>query len=236
MRCIATRGSYPAFIKSADLSRRANAVIRNQLQTWAIVLMSGFRAQSACVAFVIAALAPLLAGCDEPKSAVAATQTADPDVSVVTVNPQARAVVRELPGRIAPTRVAEVRPRVSGIIVRRTFSQGSEVKAGDPLVDGPLGAETTQLLLPRLLLLERRRLGLLAPGLRLLPLAQPQRQFVLAPPQRRRHLVQPLPFGEQLPALLIDALPLGLVARRLAPASMLASPIRTLPRRTRPTA
>ena len=81
----------------------------------------------------MAALAPLLAGCDEPKSAVAATQASDPDVSVVTVNPQARAVVRELPGRIAPTRVAEVRPRVSGIIVRRTFSQGSEVKAGDPL-------------------------------------------------------------------------------------------------------
>ncbi|HEY0911620.1 MAG TPA: efflux RND transporter periplasmic adaptor subunit [Bradyrhizobium sp.] len=95
--------------------------------------MSGFRAQSPCIALIIAALAPLLAGCDEPKSAVAATQASDPDVSVVTVNPQARAVVRELPGRIAPTRVAEVRPRVSGIIVRRTFSQGSEVKAGDPL-------------------------------------------------------------------------------------------------------
>ena len=99
----------------------------------AIVLMSGFRAQSAGIALVIAALAPLLAGCDEPKSAVAAAQALDPHVSVVTVNPQARAVVRELPGRIAPTRVAEVRPRVSGIIVRRTFSQGSEVKAGDPL-------------------------------------------------------------------------------------------------------
>jgi membrane fusion protein, multidrug efflux system len=99
----------------------------------AIVLMSGFRAQSACIALVIAALAPLLAGCDEPKSAAAAVQVSDPDVSVVTVNPQARAVVRELPGRIAPTRVAEVRPRVSGIIIKRMFSQGSEVKAGDPL-------------------------------------------------------------------------------------------------------
>jgi membrane fusion protein (multidrug efflux system) len=99
----------------------------------AIVLMSGLRAQSACIALVIAALAPLLAGCDEPKSAVAAAQASDPDVSVVTVNPQARAVVRELPGRIAPTRVAEVRPRVSGIIIRRMFSQGSEVRDGDPL-------------------------------------------------------------------------------------------------------
>jgi len=95
--------------------------------------MSGIRAQSAWIALVIAALAPLLAGCDEPKSAAAAVQVSDPDVSVVTVNPQARSVVRELPGRIAPTRVAEVRPRVSGIIVRRTFSQGSEVRAGDPL-------------------------------------------------------------------------------------------------------
>ena len=99
----------------------------------AIVLMSGFRAQSACIALVIAALAPLLAGCDEPKSAAAATHPSDPDVSVVTVNPQARAVVRELPGRIAPTHVAEVRPRLSGIIIKRMFSQGSEVKAGDPL-------------------------------------------------------------------------------------------------------
>jgi membrane fusion protein (multidrug efflux system) len=41
--------------------------------------------------------------------------------------------VRELPGRIAPTRVAEVRPRVSGIVVERQFRQGSEVKAGDAL-------------------------------------------------------------------------------------------------------
>jgi membrane fusion protein (multidrug efflux system) len=42
-------------------------------------------------------------------------------------------MVRELPGRIAPTRVSEVRPRVSGIVVERSFHQGSEVKAGDPL-------------------------------------------------------------------------------------------------------
>lgn len=42
-------------------------------------------------------------------------------------------MVRELPGRIAPTRVSDVRPRVSGIIVNRMFHQGSEVKAGDPL-------------------------------------------------------------------------------------------------------
>ncbi|MBR0893910.1 efflux RND transporter periplasmic adaptor subunit [Bradyrhizobium tropiciagri] len=95
--------------------------------------MSGLRAQSACIALMLAVTAPLLAGCDEPKTATAAVQAPEPDVSVVTVKPQARAMVRELPGRIAPTRVSEVRPRVSGIVVNRMFHQGSEVKVGDPL-------------------------------------------------------------------------------------------------------
>jgi membrane fusion protein, multidrug efflux system len=97
--------------------------------------MSGFRTQSAGLALVLlAALSPLLAGCDEPSQAAAdAQQPAVPDVSIVTVKPQARAMVRELPGRIAPTRISEVRPRVSGIVVERLFHQGSEVKAGDSL-------------------------------------------------------------------------------------------------------
>jgi len=84
---------------------------------------------------MLAAMAPLLAGCDEPTTATAAADAAagEPEVSVVTVAPRPRAVVRELPGRIAPTRVSEVRPRVSGIIVERLFRQGAEVKAGDPL-------------------------------------------------------------------------------------------------------
>ncbi|MGQ0684805.1 efflux RND transporter periplasmic adaptor subunit [Bradyrhizobium sp.] len=94
--------------------------------------MPDLRAQSACIALMLAALAPLLAGCKEP-TANAAAAIPEVDVSVVVVQPRARAVIRELPGRIAPTRVAEVRPRVSGIIVERLFHQGSEVKAGEPL-------------------------------------------------------------------------------------------------------
>lgn len=82
---------------------------------------------------MLAAFAPLLGACDESSSAVSAAQPIEPDVSIVTVRPQPRAVVRELPGRISPTRVAEVRPRVSGIVVERLFRQGSEVKPGDPL-------------------------------------------------------------------------------------------------------
>ncbi|MET4262101.1 membrane fusion protein (multidrug efflux system) [Bradyrhizobium sp. S3.12.5] len=82
---------------------------------------------------MLAAFAPLLGACDESSSAVSAAQPIEPDVSVVVVKQQARAVVRELPGRISPTRVSEVRPRVSGIVVERLFRQGSEVKAGDAL-------------------------------------------------------------------------------------------------------
>jgi membrane fusion protein (multidrug efflux system) len=95
--------------------------------------MTRFRAQSAGIALMLAAMAPLLAGCDEPSSAVAAAQTSDPEVSIISIRPQSRALVRELPGRVAPTRVSDVRPRVSGIVIERLFNQGSEVKAGDAL-------------------------------------------------------------------------------------------------------
>ena len=54
-------------------------------------------------------------------------------VSVVTAAPEAIPVVNELPGRIAPTRIAEVRPRISGIIQERVFTQGAQVQEGDVL-------------------------------------------------------------------------------------------------------
>ncbi|MDB5489240.1 MAG: efflux transporter periplasmic adaptor subunit [Reyranella sp.] len=83
-------------------------------------------------ALLVVALAPALAGCKE-SSASAEPEPAPAEVGVVTVTPQPRTIVRELPGRIAPTRVADVRPRVSGIVTARTFNQGSDVNAGDPL-------------------------------------------------------------------------------------------------------
>jgi membrane fusion protein (multidrug efflux system) len=94
--------------------------------------MKKIHVRVACAALLVASLAPTLAGCDDPTSAMAAT-TAEPEVGIVTVKSEPRAMVRELPGRIAPTRVADVRTRVSGIVVERTFQQGTEVKAGDPL-------------------------------------------------------------------------------------------------------
>jgi membrane fusion protein, multidrug efflux system len=56
-----------------------------------------------------------------------------PRVSVVTVKAQPVPVSTELPGRVAAVRVAEVRPQVNGIILKRLFTEGSEVKAGQQL-------------------------------------------------------------------------------------------------------
>lgn len=54
-------------------------------------------------------------------------------VSFVTLAARDIPVTSELPGRIAPVRIAEVRSRVTGIIKERVFEQGSLVKAGDVL-------------------------------------------------------------------------------------------------------
>jgi membrane fusion protein (multidrug efflux system) len=56
-----------------------------------------------------------------------------PRVSVVTVQGQAVRITTELPGRIAAYRAADVRPQVSGIILKRLFIEGTEVKAGQQL-------------------------------------------------------------------------------------------------------
>jgi membrane fusion protein (multidrug efflux system) len=74
-----------------------------------------------------------LSGCTEGPAAPQAEAQPAQEVGVVALQPAPLPVIRELPGRIAPTRIAEVRARVSGIVVSRNFEQGSEVKAGDIL-------------------------------------------------------------------------------------------------------
>ena len=73
-----------------------------------------------------------LSACNQ-RQAAAPVPTPPPEVSVVTVQPQAIPYVRDLPGRVAPMRIAEVRSRVSGLVVKRLFEQGSHVKEGDVL-------------------------------------------------------------------------------------------------------
>jgi membrane fusion protein (multidrug efflux system) len=55
------------------------------------------------------------------------------EVGVVTVQPTPVTLTRELPGRTSPFRVAEVRARVNGIVQRRLFAEGAEVKEGQAL-------------------------------------------------------------------------------------------------------
>ena len=56
-----------------------------------------------------------------------------PEVGVITIEPRKVDITDELPGRTTAFRVAEVRPQVTGIVQKRLFSEGSEVKAGAQL-------------------------------------------------------------------------------------------------------
>jgi len=74
-----------------------------------------------------------VAACTESQSSANPPAMPPPAVSVVKVKAEPVPMVNDLPGRIAPTRIAEVRPRVTGIVVKRVFEQGSLVKEGDVL-------------------------------------------------------------------------------------------------------
>lgn len=76
-----------------------------------------------------------LAGCGEKNAAAQAPGAGmpPPEVAVVTVAPERIVMTTELPGRIEATRAAQVRARVPGIVLKRVFTEGSEVKAGDVL-------------------------------------------------------------------------------------------------------
>ncbi len=58
---------------------------------------------------------------------------APPAVTITTVQPETISVSEVFPGRVAALRVAEIRPQVSGIVQRRLFEEGAEVRAGQPL-------------------------------------------------------------------------------------------------------
>ncbi|MBX8484592.1 efflux RND transporter periplasmic adaptor subunit [Pseudomonas cichorii] len=77
------------------------------------------------------ALATLLSGCSKKEEAAPPAQI--PQVGVVTLKAQPYALTTELPGRTTAFRVAEVRPQVNGIILKRLFTEGGDVKAGQQL-------------------------------------------------------------------------------------------------------
>ncbi len=68
-----------------------------------------------------------LAGCEQKSHAAAA---APKEVEALAVKTESFTVIDELPGRIEPVRVAQVRARVAGIVLTRNFEEGADVKAG----------------------------------------------------------------------------------------------------------
>ncbi len=73
----------------------------------------------------------LLGGCDSAERAQPPRPV--PEVAVITLQEQRVVLTTELPGRTAAFRMAEIRPQVSGLIQRRMFKEGSDVKAGQAL-------------------------------------------------------------------------------------------------------
>lgn len=78
-------------------------------------------------------IASLLGACGKAQEADKKAAQKDIEVGVVTLQPQRVALTRELPGRVRPVEVAEVRPQVDGIILKRLFQEGGQVKQGAPL-------------------------------------------------------------------------------------------------------
>jgi membrane fusion protein (multidrug efflux system) len=87
--------------------------------------------RTAGAAAMISALA-VLAGCSKSTTEAPHKQQVA-EVGVFKVAPEALQITTELPGRTAAYQVAEVRPQVSGLIQKRLFVEGADVKAGVPL-------------------------------------------------------------------------------------------------------
>jgi len=72
-------------------------------------------------------------GCGKQSGAVGKPQGGPPEVGIVVIQPQRIALTTELAGRTSAYLIAEVRPQVSGIVQKRLFAEGSDVKAGQVL-------------------------------------------------------------------------------------------------------
>lgn len=73
----------------------------------------------------------LLTGCNDGNEQKG--QQSAPEVGVVTLKAEPLNVTTELPGRTSAYRIAEVRPQVGGIILKRNFVEGSDIQAGSSL-------------------------------------------------------------------------------------------------------
>ena len=85
---------------------------------------------------IAAALSLMLSACGNNNSAPGAAAgggAPPPEVDVMQVASGSATVTKDLPGRLQAWRTAEIRARVEGVVEKRTFVEGSDVKAGTPL-------------------------------------------------------------------------------------------------------
>jgi membrane fusion protein (multidrug efflux system) len=75
----------------------------------------------------------ILAGCGQQKTQAGPPQKNTPEVAIMVVQPQKMTMTTELSGRTSAYLVAEVRPQVNGIIQKRLFTEGADVKEGQAL-------------------------------------------------------------------------------------------------------
>ena len=78
----------------------------------------------------IVAAAAVLTSCSKPQ---APPPAAVPEVATITVVQKSVLLTTELPGRTTPFRIAEIRPQVNGLILKRLFTEGADVKEGQEL-------------------------------------------------------------------------------------------------------
>ncbi len=76
-----------------------------------------------------------LAACGKAPQAGGPPMMGPPEVAITVVQPTPVVLTQELPGRTSPCLVAEVRPQVGGIVKKRFFVEGADVKAGDVLYE-----------------------------------------------------------------------------------------------------
>jgi membrane fusion protein (multidrug efflux system) len=106
--------------KSQNKKMKANLIKReNSVRLPGVALILG-----------VAASIALLAGCGKKQQNFTPPP---PEVGVITIQSAPLPITTELPGRIDPVRTAQVRARVAGILLKRVFEEGADVKEGDVL-------------------------------------------------------------------------------------------------------
>ncbi len=78
-------------------------------------------------------LLAVLSGCGQGSSGPKQMVMPTPEVGVVTVTAQDMPVISEYPGRLESVRMAQIRARVTGILLKQSFREGMDVKTGDEL-------------------------------------------------------------------------------------------------------